>query len=725
MISNKVSQVKFIEKDKAKKNFIDIIEKLKITNKKEYLDNDEIKKIFDIYRYDDHESNLYYRYIKNCYRWHDRLKNEYPNFETFSMLNSSEIRLVFNKFKSSTLLLIYILSGRVTVDKSFNISNLFEKEQLLHEDSIESIIEACKKYNYSMNPTCTGVIKYICRIIIVKNVKFEDIKMQDIYDCYRNKQDKANATANVLKLLEIIPINEHYDINNRKTFTNVNKIKLKVVHNYYIKEFEDYEKYIDKLGVSPQHKTQKKRVVTQFLNWLEDEYDLIRFEDLEFNRMIEFLVYLREWKINEGKKYSDKTYISMRSQFKMFVDYLVENNKMNEEFILDFHKTNVFFGAITEIKYEKELITTEEIAKIADAIINFNEYKLLPSAPDVLKILYFLGMRPTEAIHLKYDCLKGTKEAPTLHIHKGKNGEDRYIPLTSNIYNIIKKHQEINKDSLPIYSVYDDLNVKRLFSYRNKLIDKTTLNRRLKELEVEQGIVNEKGEAKFPLYTLRKIRITILINSGVNIEYIKKLVGHRDIESQLFYYISEENLIDNALKVFNGLYSKYVDENGNIDSQSYSIDQENIEEDYIEELKRDLVIIENKEVFSYAIEMAKSDYPELFFPLMNGSCGAMMEWEGDFECEMINLPCLECEDLKSSSRNIEMFDKYAVNLYKHKNIYEKKGVDGLMEKSKSTIDRLKQFYVKTFELDEKVIDERFKNLSKMAVKKRGRRKKVL
>lgn len=724
MLQERKESLSLSKKNKTKNTYIEIIRNLKITNEKKYLSNEELKSFISISRDGLVREISQKKYIDSILRGHRRLIEKFPNFNEQLNADGNEIKKRFIEFKISKLLLIYILSGRISVDNSINISGLYDKENLLTDNEIEAIKEGCEQYGYSLSRTYPAVILYICRIMIVKDILLRDITMTDIYDCYRDKQDAANATTNVLKYMGIIDEDEHYKINNRKSFTNINEINLTVTDGYYLEEYFNYERYVEREGCSESNKVNRKRIAKLFLNWIDDVYGVISFDDMKFQLAIDFIVYVRKMKNKNGNTYSDGTYLAMRSQFKMFLEYLISNGKLNKSFTLDYYKTDIFNGGILEVIYEKESITKEEIDKIENKIVNFNEYPLMPYVPDILKLLYSYGMRPIEAITLKYDCLKGTEEAPTLHVHKSKNEEDRYIPLTNEVYKIIKKYIEINKDSLPIYSDYDGLNVKRLFSYRNKLVTKETLNRRLKELEVEASIVDEDGKAKYPLYTLRKIRITLWLEAGLSIEEVARLVGHRDIESQSYYYISKENRIDSAKKVFSEFYEKFMDEKGNIDNDLYQLDQEIEEENYINELKRDLLVIEEKKVFSSAIEMARKDYPELFLPLMDGFCGAMVEEDGDFECEMLKLPCLECDELKGADENINVFDKYAINLYKSRNLSIKKGNDGMKVKSDNTIERLKKFYVKKLNIDEEIVEEYFNKLDEMSVVKRGRKKKV-
>lgn len=723
MESNK-KNLKLDNINQGEKTCREIIKYLGITDEKRYFTKEELISFFNIYRYNVKDTQRQKEYLADMINAHRELIERYPNFEYFGNVEAKEIRVIFAELGILRILLLYILTGRIKVDNTINTNGLYDRKRLLSDKEVETIKKACRICNYSEVKTTNGVMKYICRLIVVNNLLLEDIALEHIYSCYRSKQDAAYATANVLKYMGIIDEDEHYKINNRNSFRNINKIDLTVTKDYYLEEYSNYERHVEKEVCSKSNKVNRKRVAKLFLNWIDDMYGYINFDDMKFQLAIDFIVYLRKMKNKNGKTYSDGTYLTMRSQFKMYLEYLINNGKLNKNFILDYYKTDIFNGGILEVIYEKESITKEEIDKIREKIVNFNEYPLMPYVPDILKILFFYGMRPVEAITLRYDCLKGTEESPRLYVHKSKNGEDRYIPLTDVGYKIIKKYIEINKDSLPIYSEFDGQNVKRLFAYRNKLVNKETLNRRLKELEVEASIVDEDGKAKYPLYTLRKIRITLWLEAGLSAEQVAEFVGHRNVESQSYYYISKENRIDSAKKVFSEFYEKFMDERGNIDNDLYQLDQEIEEENYIEELKRDLLVIEEKKVFSSAIEMARKDYPELFFPLMDGFCGAMIEEDGDFECEMLKLPCLECDELNGADENIKVFDKYAINLYKSRNSSIKKGNDGLKEKSDNTIERLKRFYVKKFNIDEEFIEEYFNKLDKMSVVKRGRKKKV-
>ena len=329
----------------------EIIKELSITDRNEYLTENEVKSFFDLYRHKDIDTNRYNRYIQDILSKHRRLKYKYPDFNELIKSSSLELRNKFKEFKLLKVLLIYIISGRISVNNHMNIMGLFVKEDILTYNIICKIREACEYYNYSINKTYNNVIKYICRIMIVKNISFNNITLDNIYECYKSKQDPANATTNVLKYLGVIDDSSQYNINKRDTFRNIKSININVESDYYKREYREVVEFVEMSGFSKSDISIKKRVVKLFINWINNQFGEIDFKELEFQLCIEFLIDLKQMKNTNGSIYNNATYLTMRSQLKYYIDYLIIKKKINNKFLVEYYKTEVFEGAISDIKY--------------------------------------------------------------------------------------------------------------------------------------------------------------------------------------------------------------------------------------------------------------------------------------------------------------------------------------------------------------------------------------
>ena len=122
--------------------------------------------------------------------------------------------------------------------------------------------------------------------------------------------------------------------------------------------------------------------------------------------------------------------------------------------------------------------------------------------------MYHLALRPSEGLGLWWDCIRGTKEIPSLYVHRAKNFKERYIPLISETIGIINELKEQSKGTPPIYLSWDGESSKRLFANYGEVINRHTLNENFKQLLIKNNIIDENGDAKYPVYILRKIRIT-------------------------------------------------------------------------------------------------------------------------------------------------------------------------------------------------------------------------
>ena len=147
----------------------------------------------------------------------------------------------------------------------------------------------------------------------------------------------------------------------------------------------------------------------------------------------------------------------------------------------------------------------------------------------ILVVLYNCGLRRKEAVHINVNDVNFDKRE--LFVRKGKNYKSRFIPL--NDYSL-KVLEEYIYDARPQFDKAkkssDSLFLNR---FGGRMLGKTFSDRLHKIIEAtEDEIIMSK---KITLHTLRHCIATHLLEKGMKLEDISRLLGHSSLESTQIY----------------------------------------------------------------------------------------------------------------------------------------------------------------------------------------------
>jgi len=174
-------------------------------------------------------------------------------------------------------------------------------------------------------------------------------------------------------------------------------------------------------------------------------------------------------------------------------------------------------------------IKREPLPQINCSVLNKEEVRQLYRATEadkreeardkaILTLLYACGLRKNEAEQLKTkDINPRTK---FLYVAKGKGSKSRNIPLTDISIEYIVKYL----NTKTVQSVYFFSN------YEGKPMSASVYYSRIKVLKERAGI-----EKRVSLHTLRHSIATHLLQNGMELENIKKFLGHASLESTQIY----------------------------------------------------------------------------------------------------------------------------------------------------------------------------------------------
>jgi len=182
-----------------------------------------------------------------------------------------------------------------------------------------------------------------------------------------------------------------------------------------------------------------------------------------------------------------------------------------------------YYRHIGQTKKAINLPSLKKEAKLP-VILNREELRRLFKAPTLLKhrialaLIYSGGLRSQEASNMKISDIDFVRK--TIHIRQSKYKKDRIVPLSDFIAKGLKKYLAAEKPHIWLFNGRDSDG-----RYSSK-----GLNWVMREALKKAGIKKEVS-----LHTLRHSYATHLLEDGVNILLIRKLLGHAKIETTMIY----------------------------------------------------------------------------------------------------------------------------------------------------------------------------------------------
>jgi len=180
-------------------------------------------------------------------------------------------------------------------------------------------------------------------------------------------------------------------------------------------------------------------------------------------------------------------------------------------------------------KHLPSVLSKEEIFKILN--VNMN-----PKHQLILKTIYGLGLRISELQNLKPEHIEF--ERKMVLIKNSKGAKDRYVKLPETLSKELKNYIELNKGEY-------------VFFGRSKKINLKTIQKIFENSLKKSGI-----KKKASCHTLRHSYATHLLEDGVDIRIIQKLLGHSKLETtQVYTHVSNFQL-QNIKSPLDSIYYK-------------------------------------------------------------------------------------------------------------------------------------------------------------------------
>lgn len=286
---------------------------------------------------------------------------------------------------------------------------------------------------------------------------------------------------------------------------------------------KQYTAWLDTLGFSNSVVTDYRDRVRDFFEWLDTKTSgLNALTQKQVNDYFDYL----ETRPNKRKKGHVLSVAHLNHNF-MAVDKLLEF--LNGQGLKSVpNPTNYRLRVDKEARIRKiETLTQDEIKTLYNSIPKSYAYmgfKYREQKQEQLKLIFVLyyacALRLSEGEKLRLQDIDF--ERRTVFVEKGKNYKDRFIPMSTGVYNGLQDY------------VYNFRNGFKTPSKRLLINTKTELNKMLKHL---QSVCDDETikQKRLSMHVLRHSIATHLLQNGMSIENISLFLGHSSLESTQIY----------------------------------------------------------------------------------------------------------------------------------------------------------------------------------------------
>lgn len=279
---------------------------------------------------------------------------------------------------------------------------------------------------------------------------------------------------------------------------------------------------------------------------LERMLDDIRLRGLSDNTKKEYI-----GKVRYFIKYFDKPVTTLNEEdIRKFLKHLIEDKKFSSGTVNIYNSALRFLYGVTlnttlnlrqiprlkENRKIPEIFTKEEFN---DFINSCDNLKYLA----IFMTLYGAGLRVSEVSHLRI-CDIDSKSM-RIFVNQGKGKKDRYSLLSKANLDVLRDYWKLYKPNHPLGYLF----LSRTKNSNNSLTKRAIADAFHKYLVIAN--INK----NLTVHSIRHSFATHLLESGVDLYTIKRLLGHSNISTTTFYLhlANLENLIESPLDSLQGI----------------------------------------------------------------------------------------------------------------------------------------------------------------------------
>jgi site-specific recombinase XerD len=146
--------------------------------------------------------------------------------------------------------------------------------------------------------------------------------------------------------------------------------------------------------------------------------------------------------------------------------------------------------------------------------------------------VYSLGLRLDEALHLQVGDIDSARML--VHVHRGKGGKDRFVPLPSSTLTMLRQYWVTHHHPVWLFPALDRIGrgsgtPRRVASARRPMV-RNGAQDAMRRVVVQLGL-----RKAVSIHTLRHSYATHLLEAGVNLRLIQQYLGHNSLETTMVY----------------------------------------------------------------------------------------------------------------------------------------------------------------------------------------------
>jgi site-specific recombinase XerD len=157
------------------------------------------------------------------------------------------------------------------------------------------------------------------------------------------------------------------------------------------------------------------------------------------------------------------------------------------------------------------ILSREDVQRLIAHVPNLKHRTMLLTA-------YATGLRLNEVLHLRVTDIDSTRM--TVRVEQGKGGQDRYTILSTALLDALRAYWRVARPSTWLFPS----------ARRPQPLDPSALQRVFQTAKLRAGITKPGG-----IHALRHAFATHLLEGGVDLHTIQRLLGHRDISTTTRY----------------------------------------------------------------------------------------------------------------------------------------------------------------------------------------------
>lgn len=288
----------------------------------------------------------------------------------------------------------------------------------------------------------------------------------------------------------------------------------------YINLYNSFESYVKVKGYKQGKNKMYQNTLREFLIWLEDK-SITKITDVTGKETVSYFDYLTT-RPNQKKEgvLSDKTIKFHSFIMGLFVRDLLENKIIQNGFYVPTYASGD--------SSERSILSVEEVKTVYEHCSNDMEKALL-------SVAYGCGLRRSEIGALDVKDVQLT--SGMIIVRSGKGSKRREVPMSDTIVKYLRKY--ITEERYQKLIGKNQLEEALFVNSLGKRMSGELLNDALKKMMEQTGSF-DLVQKEITLHCLRHSIAQHLSDNGATIEFIRRFLGHSEINTTYLYAIKNK-----------------------------------------------------------------------------------------------------------------------------------------------------------------------------------------